>query len=166
MSDGNLYSPPEEGWAALCIVDAQTITLEESGYCPDGTRQAMAGNRLIVKAGRVLPDLTNKDFDANKDEYFPRTVVALDKEKQTMWWVVVDGRQWKYSEGITLSELGEVLVDLGADSALNLDGGGSTTLVIEDNGRAKVLNAPFQARVPNNLRPVMNHLGIYAQPVE
>lgn len=167
MSDGNMYSPPEEGWAALCIVDVRNITLEESGQCPANTRQAMAGNRLIVKAGQVLPNLTDKDFDANHDEHFPRTIVALDKEKQTMWWVVVDGRQWKYSEGITLFELGKVLVDLGADSALNLDGGGSTTLAIEDNnGRAKVLNAPFQARVPTNLRPVMNHLGIYALPVE
>ncbi len=166
MSDGNMYSLPEKTWAALCIVDVQTVSLEESGYCPDETRQAMAGNRLIVKAGQVLPNLTTKDFDANHDEYFPRTVVALDQKKQTMWWVVVDGRQWKYSEGIALAELGEVLVALGADSALNLDGGGSTTLAIEDNGRAKVLNAPFQARVPTNLRPVANHLGIYALPAE
>ena len=166
MSNGNLYSPPEEKWAALCIASARTIALEESGFCPTGTREAIAGSRLIVKDGQLVPNLEDEGFDASYDGYFPRTVVAVDKENQTMWWVVVDGRQWQYSEGIALDELSEVLIELGAERALNLDGGGSTTLVIEEEGRAKVLNAPFQARVPTNLRPVANHLGVYAQPLE
>lgn len=79
--------------------------------------------------------------------------------------VAVDGRQFGYSEGITLSELAAELGARGAYQALNLDGGGSTTLVIEDRGRPKVLNSPIQARIPTNLRPVVNHLGIYAADV-
>ena len=166
MSDGKMYSPPEEGWAAICIESVRAIAFEESGLCGPETQQAIAGSRLIVKDGQLLPNPQTDDFDASYDEYFPRTVIALDQAKQTMWWVIVDGRQWKYSEGIALDELSEILIALGADSALNLDGGGSTTLAIEENGRAKVLNAPFQARVPTNLRPVANHLGLFAQPVD
>ena len=166
MSDGNMYSPPEDGWAALCIESVRAISFEEDGHCAPGTRQAIAGSRLIVRDGQLLPNPQTDDFDASYDEYFPRTVIALDKAKQTMWWVIVDGRQWNYSEGIALDELSEMLIALGADSALNLDGGGSTTLAIEEKGRAKVLNAPFQARVPTNIRPIANHLGLYAQPVD
>lgn len=166
MSSGNLYSPPENGWAALCIASVRSITLEESGFCPEGTKEAIAGSHLIVKNGQLLPSLEAEAFDASHSSYFPRTVVAIDKEKQTMWWVLVDGRQWRYSEGIALHEIGDVLIEMGAESALNLDGGGSTTLAIEEKGRAKVLNAPFQARVPTNLRPVANHLGLYAQPAD
>ena len=166
MSGGNMYSPPERNWTALCIASARVIVFEESGVCAEGTREAIAGSRLIVKDGQLLPNPDTGDFDASYDEYFPRTVVALDEEKQTMWWAIVDGRQWRYSEGIALDELGEVLIAMGAYSALNLDGGGSTTLAIEAEGGAKVLNAPFQARVPANLRPVANHLGLYARPIE
>lgn len=166
MSGGNLYSPPQQDWAALCITNVQTISFEEDGFCPEGTQEAIAGSRLIVKDGQLLPNPETDDFDASYDKYFPRTVVALDKSRQTMWWVVVDGRQWKYSEGIALDELSEILIEMGAESALNLDGGGSTTLAVEEDGRARVLNAPFQARVPTNLRPIANHLGLYAQPID
>ena len=81
--------------------------------------------------------------------------------------VAVDGRQKGYSEGVTLKELGEFVIELGADRALNLDGGGSTTLATSDpsSGQPILLNAPFHARVPVNLRVVANHLGGYADPL-
>ena len=166
ISNGKTYSEPDSGWAALCITNAEVLSIEESGTCPDGTLQGMAGSHIFVKDGQVTSDPNFEAFSADKDKFFPRTVVALDKEQKTMWLVVVDGRQWRYSEGIKLLELGEILVEMGADKALNFDGGGSTTLVIEDSGYASVLNSPFQARVPTNLRPVANHLGVYAQPVD
>ncbi|MGB5914164.1 MAG: phosphodiester glycosidase family protein, partial [Phormidesmis sp.] len=63
-------------------------------------------------------------------------------------------------------ELGEIMIELGADRALNFDGGGSTTLAVSDpENQPVVLNAPFQARVPMNLRPVANHLGVFANPL-
>ena len=79
---------------------------------------------------------------------------------------MVDGRQKGYSEGVTLPELSELLISLGADRALNLDGGGSSTLVIDEGGVPSVLSAPIQARLPMMLRPVANHFGVYALPLE
>ena len=166
ISNGTTYSEPSLGWGALCITSAEVLSIEASGTCPDGTLQGIAGSHLFVKGGQVASDPNFEAFSADQDEFFPRTVVALDKSKKTLWLVVVDGRQWKYSEGIKLAELGEVLVELGADQALNFDGGGSTTLAMEVDRRAKVFNSPYQARVPTNLRPVANHLGVYAQPNE
>jgi exopolysaccharide biosynthesis protein len=81
---------------------------------------------------------------------------------------VVDGRQPNYSEGMSLPELAQVMLDYGADTALNLDGGGSSTLVMEGNdGKPHVLNSPIHGRVPpGRERPVANHLGIFAKRIE
>jgi len=55
---------------------------------------------------------------------------------------------------------------LGAVTALNLDGGGSSTMVISTPAGARVLNAPIHTRIPMRQRPVGNHLGLYAPPLE
>ena len=81
-----------------------------------------------------------------------------------MWLIVVDGRQPGYSEGVTMSELADVAIGLGAEAALNLDGGGSTALVAVENGRVHVLNSPIHKRTPGRERPVANPLGVYAPP--
>ena len=80
--------------------------------------------------------------------------------------IAVDGRQPNYSEGVNLAELAEIAIEYGAYTALNLDGGGSTTLVIEgESGRPELLNSPIDNRIPGRERPVENHLGIYARRI-
>jgi len=67
---------------------------------------------------------------------------------------VVDGRQ-KFSRGYTMVEMANMMIDLGADDALNLDGGGSTTMVAKkSDGTTGVVNSPsdgFQRSVANAL---------------
>lgn len=76
---------------------------------------------------------------------------------------VVDGRQRNFSEGVSTTELANLMVKYGADSAFNLDGGGSATLVIEaPNGKSEVLNSPIDHGFPGSERPVANHLAIFA----
>ena len=76
--------------------------------------------------------------------------------------MIVDGRQPNYSEGITLSELAELMREFGAYHALNLDGGGSSTLVVAGvDGQPRVLNSPIHTRIPGRERPVATHLGVY-----
>ncbi|MDH7490768.1 MAG: phosphodiester glycosidase family protein, partial [Anaerolineae bacterium] len=65
------------------------------------------------------------------------------------------------SEGVTLWELAEILAGYGMHTALNLDGGGSSTLAVEGwLGFANVLNSPIDRNLPGLQRPVGNHLGI------
>ena len=81
--------------------------------------------------------------------------------------LLVDGRQPNYSEGVTMAELVGILREYGAYSALNLDGGGSTTLAIEgESGEPVLLNSPIDNRIPGRERPVANHLGIFARRIE
>jgi hypothetical protein len=49
---------------------------------------------------------------------------------------------------------------------LNLDGGGSTTLVMQQNQGVRTLNAPIHTNVPLRQRPIANHIGIYAPPLD
>ena len=59
-------------------------------------------------------------------------------------------------------ELAELLKDLGAHFAMALDGGGSSTMVIEGgNGKSVILNSPIDNYIPGRERPVANHFGIY-----
>ncbi|MFK8182621.1 MAG: phosphodiester glycosidase family protein [Phormidesmis sp.] len=164
ISDGVQYSEVQAGWAALCIISNQDIRIT-AGDCPDKTQQAIAGDIQFLKGGKLQAEALSliKDNDVNK---FPRTAIALNADNTKMWIVLVDGRQEGYSEGVTMAELGKFVISLGADKAINLDGGGSSALAADINGKATLLNAPIQARVPMYLRPVANHLGLYAEPLE
>ena len=95
----------------------------------------------------------------------PCTAVALDRDRTHMLLVMVDGRQPNYSDGMTLYEFAELVKRYGGYDALDLDGGGSEALVMEDaNGKTRVLNAPLDGHIPGRERAVANHLGIFARP--
>lgn len=163
ISNGDRYSQAEEGWAALCIISNRDIRITERD-CPANTQQAIAGDIQFVKDAQPYTEglVILQGHNAKR---MPRTAIATNLNATKLWIVVVDGRQRGYSEGVTLAELSEFVIGLGADQAINLDGGGSSTLAVEDRKQPRVLNAPVQARVPMNLRPVANHLGVYAKPL-
>ena len=122
---------------------------------PGNIYNAISGDRMIVLKGQPDPNLS--------DPYVaPRTGIGLNRNGRYLYLVVVDGRQPFYSNGATLSELAQILIDTGAYIAMNLDGGGSSTLVIEgEDGQPVILNSPIDHYIPGTERPVANHLGIY-----
>jgi hypothetical protein len=73
----------------------------------------------------------------------PRTVIGTDAHG-FIWFVVVDGRRPDFSVGMTLPELARLCERLGLRNALNLDGGGSTTLVV----KGAVVNRPTDPAGP------------------
>lgn len=159
ISNSNIYSPGEEIWSVLCI-SASNVAQIRSVKCPAGTTQAVAGNRIIVDRGSRAP----LDPNVDNSQLFPCTAVATNQQGNKLWIIVVDGRQPYYSEGVTLAELTEIFLELGVYRALNLDGGGSSTLVASLHGKPTVLNSPIHTRIPMRQRPVANHLGVYALP--
>ncbi|WP_122816459.1 phosphodiester glycosidase family protein [Nocardioides pantholopis] len=115
---------------------------------PGGVKMAISGNKILVRNGIVE---TTDD-----GEMHPRTSVGIDQDTGTVLMVVVDGRQRPRSRGLTMLELANLMVELGAEQALNLDGGGSSTMVARGaEGRMKVRNKPSDRReraVPNGLQ--------------
>ena len=162
ISDGIVESNGRSRYPAICISPLSQIRIEASGICSEGTAHGIAGNVLVVNNGVPL-NARNSRFPgrANAFRPEPRTAVGLSADGQKMWLVVVDGRQPNYSLGMTMDELAEFMVDLGVDTAVNLDGGGSSTLVTQNwYGRATALNSPVHNGIPTLERPVPTHLGV------
>lgn len=125
---------------------------------PNRVFGAISGDRMLVLQGNPVPGLDGSERD-------PRTAVGLNKNGRYLYLLVVDGRQPFYSAGITFADLARLLVDQGAYIAMSLDGGGSSTLVMEgEDGGPVVLNSPIDHYIPGRERPVANHLGVYINP--
>lgn len=121
---------------------------------PGRVFHAISGDRMLILQGDAVPGLDDSKVD-------PRTAVGTNANGRWLYIVVVDGRQPFYSEGATFAELADLLIDFGARYAMSLDGGGSSTLVIEGaDGLPEILNSPIDHYIPGRERPVANHFGI------
>jgi hypothetical protein len=90
-----------------------------------------------------------------------RTAAGVNRSGRHMYLVVVDGRS-ATSAGMTVAELSALLGRVGADDAMNLDGGGSSTFALRAPGEpfVTVRNAPSDG----SERAVANGIGVFAQP--
>ncbi|MBX9257198.1 phosphodiester glycosidase family protein [Desmonostoc muscorum CCALA 125] len=161
ISNSKIYSSKKSGRYVLCFSNNNQAQIPGSEECPKNTIQGLAGNEVLVFQGKPK---TNSSANFQKDKPYSRVVAATDKEGKKLWLVLVDGKQPLYSEGFTKSELAKFLTKLGVYTAINLDGGGSTTLVVanpEKQGSPRILNAPIHTKIPMRERPVANHLGFY-----
>jgi hypothetical protein len=126
---------------------------------PGKLYNAISGTEMLVRNGKAIAGLGG--------EPEPRTALALDRRNRSLLIIVVDGRQPDYSQGATLAELAEIILDYHGYNGMNMDGGGSSALVIEEpDGSPKLLNIPIDNQVPGRERPVGNHLGIFARRIE
>ncbi len=126
-------------------------TVLDSTTVPPGTQGAIAGRPLLVRAGTVESQFDCNDPVTLSCSRAPRTAVAVSQNGNTMWLAVVSGWQ-AGSLGMTAAELATFLRARGAFAAVALDGGSSSTLVIDGS----VVNAPSDGIE----RTVANHLGI------
>ena len=149
-SGGRVYSEDTDREPTLYISKNNRLSLHN----PIGRMdQALSGNQLLIDKGEIEP--------REGGDIQPRTAVGIGRNDRRLILVVVDGRQANYSQGATLFELAQILFDYGAYHAINLDGGGSSTLVVGGSlGKPRVLNSPVNHRIPGLQRPVGNHLGI------
>ena len=108
------------------------------------------GGHQIMSNGVTLVRVWN--------DVHPRTAVGLAADRKTLVLLAVDGRTPAYSRGASLYDLCEILKGEGVTDALNMDGGGSTSLVVWDQkrGEPKMLNRHRNG----TLRPVAVNLGI------
>ena len=167
VSVGKIITRPSdhELRATLLIGDDGNVSIRDYvTEIPPGTRYAVSGNALVLKAG--LPT----SFDENGTRH-PRSVAGVRADGNTLWLVAVDGRQ-ESSRGASMKELGELMRKLGAYDAVNLDGGGSTAMVIKDfrtgtfgvaNSTSEMSTEGFPVRME---RPVADVIGISLSPTK
>ncbi len=91
-------------------------------------KEMIGGNPVLVKNGKPYNNVAPRE---------PRTAIGFNQDSTIMYLITVDGRQ-NESVGMTFAELSDLMVKLGVYQGLNLDGGGSTTMVVRDS----VVNFP------------------------
>lgn len=114
----HILKKPEDGWLNA---DFETV---------------MSSGPLLIFESTVQ-QFNNDPFHQNRH---PRTAVALTNDER-LYLVTIDGRSFQ-SYGMTIPELSEFLKNLGAEYALNLDGGGSTSMWIRNATKTGIVNYP------------------------
>jgi hypothetical protein len=131
--------PPERG-----RFPARAGTLRGRTFAPCWTdvEQAVGGGPWLVRNGQIAVDGEAENFpkEAFVEQRHGRTAAGVTADGRLLL-VTVDGRQ-ATSVGASLNEMAQILKRLGAVNAINLDGGGSTTMIV-GNG---VVNAPSDGR--------------------
>ena len=151
VSDGVEVSAPKP--VNTCFVVHKDGSAAILKNCKKEERNDVAfalGGHQIMSNGVTLVRVWN--------DVHPRTAVGLTADRKTLVLLAVDGRTPAYSRGASLYDLCEILKGEGVTDALNMDGGGSTSLVVWDQkrGEPKMLNRHRNG----TLRAVAVNLGI------
>ncbi len=111
---------------------------------------AVGGGAILVHEGKV-PEFFSHNISGRQ----PRSAIGLDENGTVITLVAVDGRR-EGAKGMTQTELANLMIDLGCFTALNFDGGGSTTMVVDENGEKNIVNTPSDGAE----RKVTNAVGV------
>jgi hypothetical protein len=136
VSDGRVVSPAEQGRTAFWL-DRRMHPHLGDPKPGDTVNQAVSdwSTPLLVN-DTLIPDPATTTLH-------PRTALGFDDSGKWLLLVVVDGRQPGFSEGMSLYEIATLLRSKGCTQALNLDGGGSSIMMIKDyDGVIKTVNRP------------------------
>lgn len=113
-----------------------TLPCNEAGKLPNATfpfeasnwqvKTAMGGIPVLISDGQIV-EMDKEMAGSSLNAKHPRTAVGYTPDNK-MILLVIDGRQEEHSRGATLEELAQLMYELGAYEALNLDGGGSSAM--------------------------------------
>lgn len=118
----------------------------------------IGGGPLMLKNGNITVDesaVQEGILESFLTTRHPRTAIAWNADQSKVWLLVVDGRQ-EHSVGMGLHELSDFFLRLGATDALNLDGGGSSALIMDHEVRNSPSDATGERRVTNALLLISN----------
>ncbi len=163
--DGRIYSEPHPQYGAFVLTtedDAEIWAAPIAKNQLDHVDGAAGGYHVLVRDGHNRVDRIAHTLPAEFVAPQPRTALGLADDNRTLWVLIVDGRNPGRSEGMSLTELADWAIDLGCASLLNMDGGGSTTLVLQDPASKawRLINQPIGRGILGTERFVGNHLGV------
>lgn len=115
----------------------------EINFTRNDIKHAISGTPRLLVNGEISEEISKRS-DANVRH--PRTAVGIKGGQVVL--VTVDGRQKGLSDGMTLYELADYMLDQGIENALNFDGGGSTAMIARKQGNftASLVNSPSDGR--------------------
>lgn len=122
ISDGELVSPPSASPSFVVYHDG-SVAIVDAIQDVAGIQLAVSGFAIVLDDGAPL---------AGNDSIHPRTGIGVSEDARYVYFLVIDGRRHA-SEGATTEEVGAWLMYFGAWDGINLDGGGSATIVRHDD---------------------------------
>jgi len=150
---------PDDNFSDLGLGDRIQILLNLSPIT-NSVDQLIGGLPRLIRDGELSIDWKEEKIrETFSTKRHPRTGVGYSKDKQKVYFFVVDGRQPDVSVGMTLSELAIYMLEWDVYQGVNLDGGGSTTMVVH----GEVVNNPSD---PTGERPVTNALMVVNTALE
>jgi len=159
MHEGDIVTPPQSNRPSLFFSKDGRVSFDPLAFAP---YDAISGESIYLRDGKW--SVREPDTSYWRSSIQPRCSVGLSKDGRSLLIAVVDGRQPGYSEGCTVHEMADILVRHGAGTMLDLDGGGSETLVKEGrDGKPYILNCPIDSWIPNRERPVATQLGLWLE---
>lgn len=140
-------------WIGSTTVSADTLRAgwPISVASGDGKTELVGGFPDMLDKGARVGDLEVSSRPTFAPVRHPRTAVGYDVATKKLWLIEVDGRQAPYSDGMTLPELATLMEALGIDEGLNLDGGGSSVMVVQGTARNRPSDAAGERAVVNAL---------------
>jgi hypothetical protein len=157
VSGGKLVSPAQGSYPGLLFTKGNKVTIAAPPFNLEGVENAVGGFHIVLRKGEVI---------AGDKSIHPRTAAGVSADGRALVLLVIDGRQKDFSEGATTAEVGEWLKALGCAEGINLDGGGTTALVVAGpDGEPQVVNRPIHANKPGTERVSASHLGVSARPL-
>jgi exopolysaccharide biosynthesis protein len=147
IRNGVIYrdSPAREGLAiykdgTMKVYDETVTTAED--LLDDGVWNTLSFGPVLLNNGEIISGIDSVEIDTNFGNHSvqgsqPRTGVGIISANHYVF-IVADGRNAGYSNGVTMSEFAQIFKDLGCMTAYNLDGGGSSEMVFMGN----IVNTP------------------------
>ena len=164
VSLGRFVSGQTKDYPALMLMADGRARLARPPFDLTGVVNAVGGFDIVLERG--VPLFRPPAEGARAPALHPRTAVGLAEDGRRAWLVVVDGRQEGYSLGVALHELAVLLRALGATEGINLDGGGTSAIVVQGpDTQPLVLNRPIHRGEPGRERVSASHLGLWALPL-
>jgi len=147
------WRPGSSPWMGMPDIDAASIGVGWSvpRSDGDGRTEVVGGFPTLIHEGARVGDLGVVERPGFAARRHPRTAVGFNPDSGSLWIVVVDGRQAPYSMGMTLPELADLFERLGATEAINLDGGGSSVMVLGTKAVSRPSDAAGERAVANGV---------------
>jgi len=162
---GTVYSDFQEFRTFALNVSADNVATIVRSISGTGTARTpdvplynvLPGEARLLRNGTII--------QYANETLHPRTGVGLSADARRLYLMTVDGRNSGHSLGVTRPELADFMRMFGSVDAINLDGGGSTTLVFSDP-TPRIVNVPVGVNdVPGTERTVGSNFGVVALPV-
>lgn len=156
VSDGIVYSAAS---SEPSIYISRDNKVQFGGDPPASIWNAISGSHTLVTRGQMSSKLRR----CSKPEVYcqyraPRTSIGITADNKLIL-IVVQGPSDSLRNALTLREMAELNLKFGAVEAINMDGGGSSAMAVDNYGRPRVVNSPSGG----SERAVSNHLGVIAR---